>query len=358
MIYSKELKINGRAISQTEPTYFIADIAANHDGDLNRALDLISRAKEAGANCAKFQHFNSETIVSPFGFSKKENMLSHQKNWEKSVTDVYDQYHTKKEWDQALVQQCKAVEIDFMTTPYNVDAIQRLDRFLPAYKIGSGDITNYSILQAVAKKGKPVLLAAGASTFSDVRDAIEVLLVDNEDICLMQCNTNYTADLENFKHINLNVLKSFATMFPGMPLGLSDHTPGHTTVIGAVALGARVIEKHFTDDCSRIGPDHKFAMDPVTWRNMVQATRELEFALGDGIKKIEHNELETVLIQRRACRLRRTKELGSILTVEDLEFLRPCEKDALSPMDFMKSKARKLTKSILAGESIRWGDLE
>jgi sialic acid synthase SpsE len=358
MNYAKEFKIGSRMISQTASTYFIADIAANHDGNLCRALDLISQAKEAGADCAKFQHFTANTIVSEIGFEKDKNSLSHQKSWNKSVVEVYDQYHTKAEWDLKLVEKCREVEIDFMTTPYNVEAITRLDANLKAYKIGSGDITNYEIIQTIAQKQKPVFLATGASSAEDVRAAMELIIKNNKQVCLMQCNTNYTGSLENFKYINLNVIKSFSMMYPGLPLGLSDHTPGHTTVLGAIALGSRVVEKHFTDDCSRVGPDHKFAMDPITWRAMVTASRELENALGDGIKRVEHNELETVIIQRRSCRLKLDKKAGDIITQDDIEFLRPCEKHALTPLNYSHLQKIKINKDLNAGESLKWADLE
>ena len=129
----------------------------------------------------------------------------------------------------------------------------------------------------------------------------------------MQCNTNYTGSIENFKYINLNVLKTYASLFPDTILGLSDHTPGHETVLGAVALGARAIEKHFTDDTSRPGPDHPFSMDPKTWKSMVDSTRILESSLGSSIKKVEENEQETIILQRRAMRLIKPIKSGEIL---------------------------------------------
>ena len=130
----------------------------------------------------------------------------------------------------------------------------------------------------------------------------------------MQCNTNYTASLENFKYINLNVLKTFKKLYPDLILGLSDHTPGHSTVLGAVALGAKIIEKHFTDENEREGPDHKFSMNPHSWKEMVARTRELENALGGEIKKVEANEYETVILQRRA--IRASSDLLSGATLE------------------------------------------
>ena len=151
-----------------------------------------------------------------------------------------------------------------MTTPYDYAAVDGVDCYVPAYKIGSGDITWTQFIEYVAKKAKPVLLATGAANIEDVIRAVECVIGNNKDIVLMQCNTNYTGSFDNLKYVNLNVLKFYANLYPGMVLGLSDHTPGHTTVLGAIALGARVIEKHFTDDNDRIGPDHAFSMNPIT----------------------------------------------------------------------------------------------
>src|SRR5439155_24415967 len=134
-------------------------------------------------------------------------------------------------------------------------------------------------LEHIVKKGKPMLLATGASNLGDVQRAVCTIQHHNSELLLMQCNTNYTGSLENFRHVHLNVLRTFASMYPDFLLSLSDHTPGHAAVLGAVALGARAIEKHFTDDCSREGPDHAFALDPAHWKDMVERTRELEMAL-------------------------------------------------------------------------------
>ena len=146
---------------------------------------------------------------------------------------------------------------------------------VPAFKVGSGDIDWLEALEQMARHGKPMIIATGASSIEDVQRAVRCVSPLNRQLVLMQCNTNYTASPGNFDHIHLNVLKTYGTMFPDVILGLSDHTSGHATVLGAVALGARVIEKHFTDDNNREGPDHRFAMDPDTWRDMVDRTREL-----------------------------------------------------------------------------------
>ena len=348
-------QVNGRRLIKGKPTYFIADIAANHDGDLQRAKDLIYLSKEAGADCAKFQHFEAKSIVSDYGFRRLENITTHQSSWEKPVSEIYDQYHTKREWDQELINTCKSADIDFMTTPYNLEAIDYFKEHMPAFKIGSGDITNLPLLEAVERTGMPVFLATGAATIEEVSEAMA--LFENSAVCLMQCNTNYTGSLENFRFVNLNVLKSFETKFPKIVLGFSDHTPGHSAVLGAVALGAVAIEKHFTDDNARVGPDHSFALNKKSWREMVDRTRELELSLGDGVKRIEENEKNTIIVQRRSIRAKSELKKGKKLEGSDFEFLRPCETDSITPMNYKDIIGRTLNKDIKRGSSIKWIDL-
>ena len=358
MKHSTSFKIGARSISIKDPTYFVADIAANHDGELTRAKDLIYRAKEAGADCAKFQHFLSDKIVSSVGFAKMTTQLSHQSSWDKSVSEIYDQYHTRREWTQNLIEACAQAEIEFMTTPYDFEAIDMFSNLLNAFKIGSGDITFFAAIKRIAESGKPILLATGAATMEDVEAAVSLVLKENPQLCLMQCNTNYTGSLENFQYVNINVLRAFSARWPGMVLGLSDHTPGHSAVLGAVTLGARIIEKHFTDDNSRKGPDHKFALSPTTWHAMVRATRQLEAALGDGVKRVEGNELETVVIQRRALRYKMCLPAGTTLAAEQLESLRPCPEGAVTPADLNLVLNRTIKVSKNTGEEVRWEDLE
>ena len=358
MDYNDRFTIGNHSIGIGYPTYFIADIAANHDGSLDRAKDLIHLAKESGSHCAKFQHFEANKIVSDFGFSSmSKDSMSHQAGWHKSVAEIYDDYHTKREWNDELVKTCKSVDIEFMTTPYDLEAIVDLIGSVNAVKIGSGDITFSKLLGDIASLGKPILLATGASNIKEVMAAVDVVLGHNQNICLMQCNTNYTGSLDNFKYVNLNVLKTFSTIYPNMVLGFSDHTPGHSAVLGAVALGARVVEKHFTDDNNRVGPDHHFALNPSTWSEMVNRTIELQYALGDGIKEIENNESDTVVIQRRAVRLTKTVRAGEVLEESNLEYLRPCPKDAFSPSNYEILIGSRLQNDRVKGDYIRVSDV-
>ena len=350
--------IENKKIALNKPTYFIADIAANHDGDISRAKDLIYQAAEAGADAAKFQHFNAKTIVSKEGFEKFQDQKSHQSKWKKSVFEVYKNAEVNLSWTPILKETCKKAGISFFTSPYSIELVDEVDPFVPAYKIGSGDITWIEIIKHIASKNKPYILATGASTMEDVSRAVNAALNVNENLALLQCNTNYTASLENFKFIQLNVLKKYAELFPNLILGLSDHTPGHSTVLGAVTLGARIIEKHFTDDNNRIGPDHLFSMNPKSWTEMVLRTRELENSLGNGVKKVENNEKETVVIQRRSLWLNKSLVKGDIIKKDDIDILRPSPQDSIQPYNLNEIVGKKLIKNKNKGENIKNIDFE
>lgn len=350
--------IGTREIALDRPSYFIADIAANHDGDLERAKDLIRRAKDAGADAVKFQHFLAEKIVSDLGFRRLGGQMAHQAAWKKSVFEVYRQYSLNRDWDSTLVETARAAGIDWMTTPYDREAADAVADLLPAFKIGSGDVTWTESIEHIASKGKPVLLATGASALAEVERAVAAVLKHNPQLCLLQCNTNYTGSLENLRYVNLRVLQSYAVHWPGLPLGLSDHTPGHATVLGAIAFGARIVEKHFTDDSSRTGPDHGFSMTPATWREMVTRARELEAALGDGIKRIEENERDAAVVQRRCLRLARDLGAGAVITHDDLVALRPAPIGSFAPWEIDSVVGKRLKHARENGAELRVEDLE
>ena len=239
----KDIPIGRHVMGPDRPTYFVADIAANHDGDLERAKDLIHICAEAGADAAKFQNFLAATIVSDYGFRNLGTQQSHQAAWRKSVFEVYADASVPMEWTRTLQRTCDEAGIDYFTSPYDLALLDLLDPHVCAWKLGSGDITWHAMVERLARGGKPLLMATGASDLDEVRRAVELAARHTDKLVLMQCNTNYTASLENFRHIALNVLKTYAREFPDVLLGLSDHTPGHSTVLGAVALGARVVEK-------------------------------------------------------------------------------------------------------------------
>ena len=352
------ISIQGTKIGKSQPVYFIADIAANHDGDIERAKKLIELAKINGADAVKFQHHDVKKYVSDKGFKNLGAKFSHQETWHKTVFEIYKEAEVPLEWTQHLKSYCDEIGITFFTTPYDLDIVDYVDPFVPAYKIGSGDVAWDAMLEKIASKGKPVLFATGASDLADVIHAYERIYKLNKSVLLMQCNTNYTASDKNFQYINLNVLKLYKEMFPTAVLGLSDHTHGHETVLGAVALGACAIEKHFTDDTNRSGPDHAFSMDPDSWSSMVKSTRLLELALGEKIKKVEDNEKETVILQRRAIRLVRDIKSDSKISREDIEFQRPCPENAIRPNDIRFVLGRSINKDIEAGDYLQIEDFK
>jgi len=348
------LQLGIKQVGLEHPTYFVADIAANHDGDLDRAKHLIRLSAKAGADAAKFQNFRASKIVSDQGFRQLGNQLSHQAKWEKSVFEVYEAASVPWEWTPVLLKECQDSGIEYFSAPYDLEAVDMLAGYVNLYKIGSGDITWPEILRKIASKQKPVLLATGASNLAEVERAVDEILKINPNLVLMQCNTNYTGSLENFRHIHLRVLDTYRALFPQAVLGLSDHTPGHATVLGAVALGARVIEKHFTDDDKRQGPDHAFSMNPSSWRDMVDRTRELELALGSPRKFVAGNEEQTVVLQRRCLRAAVDLRAGTILKESMVQALRPAPTDAVMPFDLPAVLDKRINRDLRQGEHLRW----
>jgi sialic acid synthase SpsE len=354
---SEKISIEGKEIGKGCPTYFIAEIGSNFDGDLDRAKELIFMAKEAGADAAKFQHYTANSLVSNSGFEKINSKHSHQSSWSKSVYKTYENASLEASWTEELKKTCEEAKITFLTSPYSFFLVDFVDQYVSAYKVGSGDITWIEIIKYMASKKKPIILATGASSMNDVHRAVDSILEITPDIVLLQCNTNYTASPENFSHLQLNVIPEFEKKYPGIITGLSDHMPGHVPVLGAVALGASVIEKHFTDSNNRPGPDHSFAMTPESWREMVDRVRELELSLGDNYKKIEENERNTAIVQRRSVCAAKSLSLGVEIKEQDLTVLRPCPSDGIPPFELNSLIGKKLKRDISHGEYIKREDL-
>jgi N-acetylneuraminate synthase len=225
------------------------------------------------------------------------------------------------------------------------------------YKAGSGEIDWIEALERMAGKGKPFFVATGASTIGEVQRAVHAILKINRQLVLMQCNTNYTANPKNYDHLHVNVLKTYATMFPDVILGLSDHTHSVAPVLAAVTLGARVIERHFTDSNDREGPDHKFAMNPDNWAKMVAETRILERALGSSDKFIAENEKDTAVVQRRCLRAARDIKASEVFTREMIDVLRPATPGAIKPHEILEVVGTKALHDFKFGQELRWTDL-
>lgn len=346
----KSIKTKNHIISN-DNLYFIADIGANHDGSLNKAIELIHIVKESGGHAAKFQNFSAKKIVSKTEFDRLPKS-THQASWKKTVYEVYQEASISKDWTEILKLECDKVGLDYFTSPYDFDAVDHVDPFVDLYKIGSGDITWLEIIEYVLRKNKPIIIASGASELEDVKRVMALILKYNSPHVLMQCNTNYTGSRENFKYLNLNVLRKYAELYPNTILGLSDHTAGHSSTLGAITLGARVIEKHFTDSNSNAGPDHFFAMNPQSWKDMVDASEELFQSLGDGIKKIEENEKQSFKVQRRSICINRNIQKGEVIRKEDLTYLRPYSEHSFHPFEYNLVIGKVINSDLLSGSSI------
>ena len=350
-----EIKISDKKIGDNHPTYIIAELGSNFDGDINRAKALIDLAKECGADCVKFQSFKMEKIISAENFTGN---ISFQSNWKKSVPEVYKDAEFPREWHKKLFEYCKEKNIDFSSAPYDYEAVDILAKMtVPYIKIGSGEITNLLFLRYVAKRGKPIFLSTGASTLDEIEETVRVIREEgNENLVLLQCVTNYPSP---FKDANIKAMQLLREKF-NLLVGYSDHTndPGDIVPLGAVSLGACVIEKHFTDDRSRIGPDHPSSLDPKQFKKMVQEIRILEEALGKKEKVIYPSEMETSILQRRI--LYTTKDLteGKIIEESDITILRPATKGGILPKDYNKIIGKKLLKNIKKGKPLFYEDLQ
>jgi sialic acid synthase SpsE len=330
MNFNKLIKIGKTQIGLKKPTIFIAEIGSNFDGNLNKAKDLIYAAKESGADVAKFQHYSADTLVSDTGFKKLKKNSTHQRNWKGSVFETYRKASLNPEWTRELYETCKKAKIIFMSSPYSIGLADYVSPFLPAFKIGSGDITWHEELKHIAKKKKPILLATGASNLKEVIAAVKVISKINKDLVLMQCNTSYTNSPENLKFLNLSTIKTFQSLFPNIITGLSDHTQNNDAVLAAVSMGARVIERHFTDSTKHKGPDHSFSTDIKSFKKLVTKVRDLEKMLGDGVKRVEQNEKETLVVQRRSLYAKKDINKGQKIQKDHIIPLRPCLAGAFS----------------------------
>ena len=342
------IKIGHKWIGEKKPCYVIAEIGSNFNDDINLAKKLIKKAKDAGADAVKFQSFQVDKILSKRGFEKK---VSFQSQWKKSVWQVYKEAELPLEWISKLSEFAKKCKIDFLSTPYHTEAVDELIRCkVPAIKIGSGEITNLGSLEYIAKTGKPILLATGASTQKEVDIAVKTISRLNKKLILMQATTQYPSPIED---ANLLVIQTFKNRYK-INVGYSDHTPGFTGVMGSIALGACTIEKHFTLDKSSSGPDHSHSLDPIEFAEMVKRIREMEIALGSHKKKIEKSETQTSVIQRRGIWTVKKIEKGEKFTRSNIDVLRP--NLGIPASQFRKILKRKSKKNYSAFSPLKWQD--
>ena len=298
--------------------YIIAEAGVNHNGDINLAYKLVDAAKAAGVDCIKFQTFKSENLVSHTAqkaeYQKAATGDSSQQDMLKQLELSFGEFVSLKEY-------CDRKGICFLSTPFDFESIEFLNSIeMPFWKIPSGEVTNYPYLVALAKTGKPVVMSTGMCEMQEIEDAIAVLRENGaSDIKLLHCNTEYPTPYED---VNLRAMKTLRDAF-GVEVGYSDHTKGIEVPIAAVAMGASVIEKHFTLDRNMEGPDHKASLEPQELKEMVDSIRHIEAALGSGDKRPSPSEKKNMAVARKSIVAAARIKAGDILTEENITVKRP-----------------------------------
>ena len=333
--------------------YFIAEIGANHDGEFSRAVRLVELAAEAGANAVKFQHIRAELLGSRRGFDRLYQKYGNKSQHAAHALDAYAKIEIPISWMDELRGVCNGHGVDLITAPYYLEEIEELAPFVDAFKVGSGDFGWVEKNLKLLETGKPVILATGMETFSSVTEVMAKLENFHRQITLLQCNSNYSVDLENLNHLNLRVIQNYQTKWPSVSVGISDHTKSSTVPILAVALGASVLERHFTDDGGRPGADHRIALEPDGWREMVDTTNEAIRILGSGFKQREPNETYSAMTQRRAIRASVNLREGQVIQRQDVTVLRPWFPGCFEAKDLEFIVGKSLRRALAAGDEIR-----
>ena len=326
--------------------YIIAEAGVNHNGSFDLACKLVDAAKEAGADCVKFQTYKSNNLV-----SHNAQKAEYQKNitGEGTQLDMLKKLELSYKDFLALKKYCDNVGICFLSTPFDLESIEFLNSIdMPFWKIPSGEVTNYPYLVALAKTGKSVVMSTGMCSLDEIKDAIDVLK-DNgtKDIKLLHCNTEYPTPFED---VNLLAMQRMRDEF-GLEVGYSDHSKGIEVPIAAVALGASIIEKHFTLNHNMKGPDHKASLEPDELTIMVRSIRNIEKSLGSGEKVPSPSELKNKVVARKSIVAKRNIKIGEILTEDNITVKRPGT--GINPMRWNEVLGTKAIKDFEEDEMIK-----
>jgi len=309
----------GKFNLEKDGTYIIAELSANHNGNLQNALDTITAAKDIGANCIKLQTYTANTMT--LDCKKDDFLITQGTLWDgKYLYNLYEEAYTPWEWHEELFAYARSIDIDIFSSPFDKSAVDFLEQLNPsAYKIASFEITDYELIRYTASKGKPIIISTGIATIDEIQDAVNICRSEgNDNIVLLKCTSSYPAPLDG---ANLLTIPNLAETF-GVVSGFSDHTLGSTAPIVATTLGAKVIEKHFILDKSIGGADADFSLDKEEFKNMIDAVRATEKLLG----KVDYSMTEKKKKSRQFSRsLYVAKDIrkGDIFTEENIRSVRP-----------------------------------
>ncbi|MCY6483563.1 N-acetylneuraminate synthase [Clostridium aestuarii] len=346
------IKIGSRIIGNNSPCFIIAEAGVNHNGDIKLAKKLVDMAVYAGADAVKFQTFRSEKLVT--GYAKMAKYQKDNIGIEDSQFNMLKKLELSYSEFKELKKYCKDKEIIFLSTPFEFESADFLSSIgIEAFKISSGDLTNIPLLEHIADMNKPIILSSGMAVLGEIEEALMCLKNKGiDDIAVLHCTSNYPAALET---VNLKAMNTIKEAF-GVVGGYSDHTEGITIPIAAAALGANIIEKHFTLDKNMEGPDHKASLEPEELKQMVDGIRSVEISLGNGVKRFSKSEISTMQVARKSIVAFRNINKGEIIKLEDLDYKRPG--DGLSPKYYKSLIGKKANKNINKDEQLTFGVFE
>ncbi len=335
----------------------IAEAGVNHNGDINIAKKMIDAACEAKADIVKFQTFKADKLV-----SRNAKMAEYQINNISNSALGNSQYQMLKKLELneenhiILMDYCKLKGIKFLSTSFDNDSIDLLRKLkINIWKIPSGELTNKPLLQKIGAFNESVIISTGMSLMSEIRDAIDILIhsgTNRDNITVLHCNTEYPTPMVD---VNLKAMNEIKDKL-NVKVGYSDHTLGIEIPIAAVALGAEIIEKHFTLDREMEGPDHKASLEPNELTKMVESIRNIEIAMGSELKQPSNSELKNIVIARKSVHLNKDLFIGSIISESDLIMKRPG--DGISPMEYEKLIGKKINKNLKSDHKLSLNDFE
>jgi N-acetylneuraminate synthase len=345
-----EFHIGDRSIGPDEPTFVIAEAGSNHNGDLDIAKKLIDVAADAGADAVKFQTFRAEDL-----YVEDSGEVEYLED-ERSIYEIIEDMEMSFEWIPELHDYCHEQGVEFLSTPFDERSAEELAEYVPAWKVASYTSSHIPFLEHLAGTDKPIIMSTGAHELDEVAESVSALRdAGVSDLVVLQCVAAYPTPLSE---VNVRVIETLEDEFDVLA-GLSDHTLDPVTApSAAVALGAGVVEKHFTLDNSMEGPDHQFALEPDELNRMITAIRNTEKALGSGEKRVLDVEQELYEKARRAIHAVRDIEAGDVISDEDVKVLRPGEKEAgLDPKFYDEIVGETAVRYIEKGNGIQWGDI-
>ncbi len=347
----RKVKVGDRLLGEGEPTFIVAEAGVNHNGRVDVARKIIDAAKEAGADAVKIQAFKTEKLVTEY--AEKARYQKKSAHADTTQYQMLKKYELKDQEIEELRHYAKMRNIIFLSSAFDKESVDLLNKLeVPAFKIASGEITDFPLLRYIAQKKKPVIMSTGMSTIGEVAEAIALIRENgSEDIVLLHCVTSYPAKMEE---ANLRVIEVWRKSF-GVPVGFSDHTLGIATPVAAVALGAVLIEKHFTLDKTMRGPDHRASLEPSEFKEMVVVIRDVEKALGDGAKRLTEEEKEIKKLVRRSIVASVNIPRGKVITEDMLDVKRPAA--GLEPRYLNRVIGMKAKKNIKCDELVTFDKL-